>query len=224
MASFRLNIARITSCPSPAELDEAMAEFGRPETEEYGVVSHHATDDVAFGTVARKTQTTVQQLDDDSGEVTASAVEKVTLYPFAIRPSTETLEIYAGPPSGIEQVGLFLASGLALPTVVEPRPLEIPTAIEKLAELTKRFQLRSARVGEYAHNSYMSGTYAPKFLDSDHGREFIEQYADFLKSAQVRFQGPSGRVNVTLSGACCYAYSCVEDDQVFAQSMLRKLG
>ncbi|MFW6062169.1 MAG: hypothetical protein ACOC93_05110, partial [Planctomycetota bacterium] len=68
-----------------------------------------------------------------------------------------------------------------------------------------------------------SGPYAPKFLDSEHGKEFIEQYLDFLDSASVRFQGPSGRVNVTLKNLACFSYSCQEDDQPWVQSILRKL-
>jgi hypothetical protein len=223
MASFKLNIASIQGCPDPSEVDQALAEFGLPDTEEFGVLHHNATPDAVFATIIRKSQTAVPKLDAENREVTAAPVERVTVYPFAVQPRTERLEIYAGSASGIEQIGVFLASGLALPVVVEPLELDIPAAITYLLENTKRFQLKSVRVSEYAHNAYMSGPYAPKFLDTEHGREFLEQYADFVAGAQVRFQMPAGRANATLTPKACFSYSCNEDTQAEVQSILRKL-
>lgn len=223
MASYKLNVARIQGCPAPMEVDKAMADFALPETEEFGVLNHSATPSAALGTVVRKTQQAVQTLDEETGELTASAVEKVQAYPFAVRPEAEVLEVYAGSTSTIEQLGVFFSSCLALPTVVEQIELDVLSAIEKLGTLTQRFQLRAARVSDYAHNSYMAGAYAPKFLDSQHGINFLQEYADFVSTAQVRFAGPSGRVNVHLSPKACFRYSCHEDDQATVQSILRKL-
>jgi hypothetical protein len=223
MASYRLNVARIQGCPPPAEMEKAMAAFGLPESEEFGVLNHSATDAAAFGTVVRKTRQAVQTLDEESGEVTSSAVEKVQVYPFGVRPEGEVLEVYAGSATGLDQLGVFFSSCLALPTVVEPIELDVLSGIEKLSKRTQRFQLRAARVSDYAHNSYMSGAYAPKFLDSEHGMAFLEEYADFVAAAQVRFAGPSGRVNVHLSPKACFRYSCQEDDQPTVQGILRKL-
>ncbi|MGC9453310.1 MAG: hypothetical protein ACP5HU_00450 [Phycisphaerae bacterium] len=223
MASYRLNVARIQGCPAPKDVDQAMADFALPETEEFGVLNHSATSAAAFGTMVRKTQQSVQTLDEEAGEVTASSVERVQVYPFAVRPEAEILEVYAGSASAIEQLATFFSSCLALPTVVETIELDVLSAIEKLSKSTQRFQLRSARVSDYAHNSYMAGAYAPKFLDSQHGVNFLEEYADFVSTAQVRFAGPSGRVNVHLSPKACFRYSCHEDDQATVQSILRKL-
>lgn len=224
MASYKLNVARIRGCPSPREVDEAMAEFGLPETEEYGVLDHSATDTSVFGTIIRKTQQTMPQLDADAKELTATMVERVTAYPFGARPDTETLEVYAGSASGIEQVGLFFSSALAFPTVTEAVEVDIPAAIDKLLETTEKFQFRSVRISEYAHNSFMSGSYAPKFLDTQHGRDFMEEYAELVVAASVKFAGPSGRVTVSLTPKACFTYSCGEDDRSFVQSILRKLA
>ena len=118
---------------------------------------------------------------------------------------------------------MFFSSCLALPTIVEPIELDIPSALTKLSAATERFQLRAIRISDYAHNSYMSGPYAPKFLDTEHGRDFLNEYADYVQSATVRFQAPSGRVNVNLTPKACFSFSCNEDDQTFAQLTLRKL-
>jgi len=224
MASFKLNIAKVRGCPPAGELAVAMESFALPETEEFGVLNCTGTAETVFATIIRKTQQAVQRLDAETAQVTAAAVEKVSVYPIGIRPESEVLEIYAGPASAIEQVGVFLGSCLALPTVTEPIEIDIPAAIEKLAGLTERFSLRSIRVSEYAHNSYMAGPYAPKFLDSQHGLDFLNQYADFVKTASVRFQGPSGRVNLNLTPAASFSFSCNEDDQPVVQSILRKLA
>ena len=223
MASFKLNIAHITGCPPPKTLAAALEEFGLPESEEFGVLQFSATSEAVFGTVVRRTQQAVQRVDPESKEVTSTAVEKVTLYPFGVKPSTGVLEVYAGSGTGLEQVGNFFAGCLALPTAVEQIELDIPSAIEKLTKAVQRFQLKGIRVNDYAHNSYMLGVYAPKFLDSTHGMEFMEQYSQFIASAAVRFQGPSGKVSVTLTPKTNFAFSCNEDDQPTVQSILRKL-
>ena len=223
MASYRLNIARIRGCPPPAELAEALEAYSLPEEDEFGVLNHSATPQAAFGTVVRKVQQAVQRLDVKAREVTAEAVEKVQVYPFGAFPGSERLEIYAGALSSIEQMGVFFGSCLALPTVVDSIEIDIASALDKLADRTERFQLRSVRIKDYAHNSYMSGPYAPKFLDSQHGRDFLEEFAEFVTAASVRFAVPGGRANVKLGGAACFGFSCGEDDRPAVQAILRKL-
>jgi len=223
MASYKLNIARIRGCPPAAELGEAIEGYGLPEYEEYGVLDCTSGQSTVYGTIVRKTQQTIQRLNAEAGEVTDVAVEKATVYPFGVNPAREVLETYAGSAGGIAQVAAFLAGHLALPTIVELIEIDVLTAIDKLASRTEKFQLRSARVSDYAHNSFMNGTYGPKFLDTEHGKDFLGEYADYIKAASVCFAGPSGRINVALTPAACFSFSCSEDDHPTAQGVLRKL-
>ena len=224
MASYKLNIATVRGCPSATQVAKAMQEFGLPEEAEFGALNVTATPQAVFGSVVRKTRQSLPQLDAATGEITASAVERVTVYPFAIKPGAELLEVYAGTAAGIEQVGLFLGGQLALPTVVEAIERDVADMVGKIAKLTERFQLQSVRISDYAHNSYMAGPYAPKFLDSDHGRDFLAEYAEQVTAARVRFSGKAGRIGVTLCPKACFGYSCDEEDQALAQNILRKLA
>jgi hypothetical protein len=223
MASYRLNIARVRGCPPPKKVAAALEKFGLPESEEFGVLHHSASEHAAFATIIRKSHAAVQQLDAGSKEVTAIPVERVTLYPFGVNPARETLEIYAGSAAGIEQVGIFLSSCLGFATVVEHIEIEVASAVGKLAAQTQRFQLRSIRVSDYSHNAYMTGPYAPKFLDADHAEKFLQEYAEAVTTASVKFAVPRGRANVTLTPRACFGYSCDEDDQPHVQAILRKL-
>ncbi len=223
MATFKLNLARIKGCPPPQEVADRMEKFGLPKNEEFGVLNHSATSETAFATIVHRTIQPIQIIDEETQEITTTSVEKATTYPFAVRPAKELLEIYGGPASGIELIGVFFASFLALPTVVQPIELDIPSAIDKLVKRTSKFQLRSVRVSDYAHSSYMAGPYAPKFLDTQHGRDFMGEYADYVLAANVRFQGDCGRVNVTLTPKACFSYSCQDDDQSAVQQILRGL-
>ena len=223
MASSRLNIARIRGCPAPAAVIEALEDFGLPESGEYAVLNHSAGTGAVYATVVRRTQQTLQRLDSEAREVVAAPVEKATVLPFGVNPGKEVLEVYAGSASAIEQVGEFLSGGLALPAVIDPIELDILSAIEKLSGTTKHFQLRSARVSEYAHNSYMSGPYGPKFLDTVHGTDFLGEYAEYITAAAVRFAGPTGRATVTLSPKACFSFSCNEEDETAVQTILRSL-
>lgn len=224
MASYKLNIARIRGCPEPGKLAEAFAQYGLPEDDEFGVLNHSAAGDNVFATVVRKTQQSVQQLDQEAREVTSAPVERVQVYAMAIRPPAEVLELYSGSKAGFEQIGFFLGSCLALPVVVEPIEVDVADALDKLAGLTEKFQLKSIRVGDFAHNSYMAGPYTPKFLDSEHGKDFLEANAETVTAANVRFAGSMGRVNAKITPNACFGFSCHEDDRPVVMSILRKLA
>lgn len=223
MASFKLNLARIRNCPPPAKLAAAMKSYGLPESEEFGVLNFSSTDQSVTCTLLRKSQSAVQKFDKDSGELTSAMVEKAVIYPFAIKPVGEVLETYAGTFTGIEQVGAFLASALALNTVVETIELDVAEVVQKLAKSVQHAQLRSVRVTDFAHNSYMAGGYSPKFLSHEHGMEFLEEYAENVQSASVKFAGPGGKVTVSITPKACFSYSCNEEDVPAIQMILRKL-
>jgi hypothetical protein len=201
-----------------------MEAFGLPEDQEFGVLNHSGSDSGVFATIIRRTRTAVPSLAAGSREVASVPVERVSVYPVGIRPSQEVLETYAGPAGGIEQVAAFLAGSLALPVVVENIELDIPAAVEKLAKLVQKCNLRSVRVKDYAHNSYMAGPYAPKFLDPEHGKDFLDEYAQEIVGAGVSFAAPSGRATVTLTPKACFTFSCHDDDRTVVQSILRKLA
>jgi hypothetical protein len=201
-----------------------MEEFGLAETEEIGVLHANAAPGAAFGTLVRRTNLAVQTLDAKTREVVTQAIERVTLLPFGAFPKAERLEVYAGGLSAIKEISAFLSSGLSMPVVTDPIELDLLSVVEKLAKETAKFQLRSVRVSDYAANSYMMGPYAPKFMDTDHGLKFLQEYAEVLKAVQVRFAGPSGRATATLTPNACFSYACAnEDDQPHVQKVLRKL-
>jgi hypothetical protein len=221
--AFKLTIARIRGCPVAHDVDTLLEAYGLPEKDEFGVLNHSATAETVFGTIVRKFQQAVPGLDREAREITAVSVERVQVYPFGLNPKAETLEVYAGSSAAVGQVAAFLGGCLALPVVVELIPVDLVAAMEKLSHDTERYQLRSVRIRDYSHNSYMAWDYGPKFLDSEHGREFLEQYGTHLASADVRFAMRTGRANVRLNPTASFSYSCHEDDRPDVQSVLRKL-
>ena len=223
MASFKLNIARIRNCPPVGKVAKAIEAFGAPETEEFAVINHSAAEQSVFATVVRKTQQSLQLLDAKSRQITATTVEKVTAYPFALRVQAQLLEVYAGSSAAIEQVGTFLTGAISLPIEVEHIEMDIPAAIDTLSKSSQKFQLRSVRLSEYAHNSFVCGPYAPKFLDSQHGRDFMDEYQQAITGASVRLAMPGGLVTVNLCPRACFGFSCNEDDVPAVQALLRKL-
>ncbi len=223
MASYKLNTGRVRGCPGANELVRRMEAFGMPETEEFGVLNCSGTTSSAFATIVRTTSATIKQVDPETKEVCSKAIDKAMVIPVAITPGADRLEVYAGSKSAIEQAGIFLSSCLALKTVTETIEFDVAAAVEKLAKETNKFQLRTIKISDYAANAYMIGGYGPKFMDTDHGLEFMREYAAGLQSVQVRFQGPTGKVTLTLRPDACISYSCNEDDQTAVQAIIRKL-
>lgn len=58
--------------------------------------------EAVFGTIIRRTQQSVQQLDHEAREVTSAPVERVQVYPFAIRPKSGVLELYAASAASVK--------------------------------------------------------------------------------------------------------------------------
>lgn len=224
MASFKLNIAELDNCPDAAELAKVIENYGTPEDEEFGVLACTASSEAVHARILRKSNQAIQKFDPESGEIATTAVEKATVFNIAVFPARGMLEVYDGSAGGIDQIANFFASSLALPTIVTQIPCDIPAAIEKLKANVARFQLRSVRISEYAHNSYMLGPYSPKFFESEQGSEFLKEYIDYVTQANISFQGPHGRVTVTLTPKACFSYSIAnEDDKPIVQAVLRKL-
>lgn len=223
MATFKINVANCRGLGPAEEIVEALTDFGLAESEEVGVLHAAAQMDNAFGTLVRRTQTTVQRIDAATHEVTQEKVDKVQLLPFGAFPAAERLEVYAGSFSGIEEVAAFLASAAGQAVSVDEIELDLLSAVDKVLDQTKRPQIRSARAGDYAANSYMIGPYAPKFMDNDHALTFLREYEPTLKNVQIRFAAESARASITLTPNACFSYSCAEDDQPAVQDILRQL-
>jgi len=224
MASYRITFGYIRQSPDAATLGAALAAYGLPDDDEFGVLNANVDRQAAWATLVQTTVQDVTRLDRQAGELVGETIEKAKAIPMKIIPGENRLEVYAGPASIIETVQVFFAGGAALPVVIEPITIDIPGAVEKLASRTKRFQLKKFRTKTYCHNSYMSGPYAPKFLDNQHGQDFMEEYAEKAAAATVRFQMPSGPATVHLSPTASFSYSVKDENDVEAiQKLLREL-
>lgn len=212
MASYKINFARIHNCPDVETLSSALESFGLPENEPSGVLHCKNSDVGVFADIVLLESLAVKQLDREKQEVVETSVEKATVYPIGIFPKRGLVEIYDGGAAGIEDVGMFLAGGLGIPTVLEPIEIDLNSAIETLREKTHHFQLKKLRASEYAHNSYASGPYTPAFLDTEHGKEFLEEYAETMAAATVRFQMDCGKASLHLGTKACFRFT-VKDEQ-----------
>ena len=218
-----MNFATIQGCPPPKQVAKEMELFGLPQTEEFGVLNQQATDTAIFAAIIEKKQQAVQKLDPESKELVSEAIEKVTVHNFAIKPAAGIMEVYTGSAATIEHIAAFLSGAIGLPTLVGKCERDILPLIDKLKEQVKNFKIKSVKVSDYAANSYMCDTYGPKFMDSQHGDEFMQEHADFLESATVKFSGSKGQVTLTIRKDGCFNYSCNEDDNAGIQALLRKL-
>lgn len=224
MASFKLNIAILDNCPDAAKIGKAIESYGLPENEEFGVLGCTASDSVVYAQILRRTSQAIQKFDPETSEVATTSVEKAVVIPCGIFPQKGVIETYEGTSTSLDQMANFLTGSLALNTVVTQIPVDIPSAIDKLKANTPGFQLKSVRVSEYAANSYMSGAYAPNFFETEHGCEFIKEYLEYITQASVRFQGPHGKVSLTLTPKACFRYSIAnEEDKNLVQAAIRKL-
>jgi hypothetical protein len=223
LATYKINIATCRGLDKPAAIVQAMEEYGLADKQEMGVLHASVAGNAAFGTLVRRTNLTVQRLDAKTRQVVSDQVEKVSLIPFGAFPQAEQLEVYAGTAATIKEVEAFFGGALTMAVAVDPIELDVISSVQKLMKTVQKFQLRAVRVSDYAASSYMIGPYAPKFMDTEHGLKFLEQYTEAVKTVQVRFAAPAGRATATLTPNASFSFSCHEDDQPHVQDILRKL-
>jgi hypothetical protein len=222
MVSHTFNIARVTGLPPVKRLAAALDAFGLPDDGLFGVLEATASKEAVLGTVVFRCSQTVRSVDPTTRAVVLSEIDKVIVYPFTAYPAKGIIEVRAGSTNGLSRLQDFLAKCLSTTVEVEPIDLEISMAVRKLNSQTKRFLVRSVRIEHYAAKSYMSGTYSPRFADSDHAMDFIEANPG-LTAASVRFAAPSGIVSLQLNSRSCFRYTCDEDENSSVQAILRKL-
>lgn len=213
MASYKLNIARVRGLPTASELTELLAAYGiRPE-EEFGIQPDSVAggEQVVSAVLLNRTARDLVSEDPATGRGSLKRVESLAIYKFRLWPGREQLEVCSGGAKSLELLGLFLSGSLALPTVTECHELDLIELVDLLGGSMQRFSIKTARVTDYAHNSYMIGPYAPKFSSLEHGMGFIREHEAALASVTVRFVIQSSRVTLTLTPKACFGFSCHED-------------
>ncbi len=223
MGSYRLNLGTCKGLPEPAKLAAAM-ETLRPKDGEdnYELAvtrAVHAGEAVLADLLVRKTRT-VRKWDAAKGEMTEHPVESDSVMTVRLHPALDLVSTYAGGARTITDVHVLLASELCLPVVTDVVKLDLLSAVRELQRRVNRFTLVQVKHTEFASDSYTSGPFAPRFIDTQHGLDFLEEQEAGIEAAVVTFAGPSKRVRVTIRQEVGFAYSCHDDDQAAVQKIL----
>ena len=222
MASFKLNIGRITGCPAAATLAEKM-NVG-VDGQRFGVLDLVGTAAAVKCRLLRLTNKPAKVWDEAKGAIVEVVERKAEELPLTIFPQKGTIELTAGSAKALEHIETFLTDELGLSVVVEPIEMDVLGSIEKLRKDARKFQLVSGTIELFSANSFTLGTYRPKFEDTENGMEFLEKHAAAVKDARVRFAAKNGRVNLVLTSLANYAFSCREDDRDGVIAMVRELA
>ncbi len=233
MASFKYNIARIrgggpkSGCQING-LADAMKKWGLAHDEPYGVkyvtankAEGKAGQNIAGVLICRESKTIHTETED--GEITDRPVETAAEFPFNLSTAIGTLEFHAGTAAIFERFAFFLTDCLKFRAIVDVIEVDLLAAVEALIKTVPKLIIRSARVSDFAANSYCNGVYTPKFMSTTHGLEFMAEHSADLQAVTVRWAGRVKRVNVTLGPNGCNSYSCDEDDIQHVRSVLKEL-
>lgn len=209
--SYQINVADCKGLPPADDVLALMQEYGAPEQDEYRILYATQVEADVYARVARMQRRSVTILNDDNEfeEIPLELARQIELHLVA----GDLLFTTTGGHASLAEAGILLGSCLGLATVVEPWTIDLQTVAEHMLTDLARCQLCTVNVGEYSHNSYMTGPYRPRFLDSHHGREFLEEYGDAAKDVRIRWRGDCGRASATIRPNGCVTYSCHEDDQ-----------
>jgi hypothetical protein len=227
VSTYKLNLAVIRGCPPAQQLYDVLNAAGVCQGEELGVRDLQppaSSLQPVRGILLNRITLDTAVEDPATGRIENKLAQSVKAYPFAIWSDAERMETYAGAAGSLKLLEAFLG-GMGLPVVVDFHEVNLLEAVRSLAKvaLVKKFSVRSARVSDYAANSYMIGTYGPKFVSTEHALEFLEKYEPAILAVAVRLAGRCGKLTLNLSPKACFGVSCEEVSRDLAIKLLREL-
>ena len=233
MPSFQMHIASIAGC-DPDELVDRLKQFieGQGDSaREFVVLKYHRRkgSHAVRIDLARRIQCELQTIAAGPGgklSLTATPAARAVASTVLINTKAERIETYGPGSQSLDHAADgFLINELGLPVLWERMKVDLSAAIDKLAAEVERLRIVNTGVGDYSHNSYMIGPYTPKFLDSQHGIDFLQEYIEGVKTVRVKFAGPAGPVGLSVKPVSSFSGSIRdEDDLAYVQSICRKLS
>ena len=217
MPSYQIHYATVAGLPDASMIVDAVKLYGEKQAVAAGefvvldVAGSKTAARIALAYVAAKKINVVRPSDGEMG----MEVDQVNIaIPFELRlcTKTEQLKTYGPGVWSIEHSGVFLSGAMAFPTLISEIELKVEKSLEILREKVDRLTIVGAEVSDYSHDRYMLGKYAPKFLDTDHGLDFVGEYVDSLKAITVQWPGASGKVRMKLTSAASFSFTAHEDD------------
>ena len=222
MASYKLNIARLSGTLDATALLAQVLGIGLNEN--YGILNAAGTgtDKSVAGTVAIRKESKVGKLDQEHKLVTQKLLDNYKAIPFIVWPAENLIATLAGSKASIQDVVMVLDSTgtVYLTETIEREPLELVRGLMD----RPNFKLCSARISNYAADSYTWGSYSAKFLSTESGIEFLEKNEAAIVAVGVKFNSDHARkVAVTLTPNCCFSFACKEDDELVVRGLLHGL-
>lgn len=227
MPSYKLNIGRITGIAGGLTADqvaESIASWPNSPDEVYFRRACIVNGTVVTGNLTVLDQKTATVLKRETGDLDTKVIERADDIPYRIYPTALRVETYAGSLRGLLDLNNFLV-GCGVTLNIENIELELAKVLETLEALAlPAFRVKSVKVSDFAANSYVMGTYGPKFTDTVHGHEFVEKYGVALVGLAVAWRGNTGKVGLSLVPRSCFTFSCHEDDRESVLAVLRELA
>lgn len=226
MGAYRLNLA---TCQGllPAAALAARLEMLKPKADddyEFAVLEVRAAESIVQADILVRSWRKVQQWDPDKKAMTEHEVRVEKVLPAMLWPEKELMATVSGGVRTLETVYVLLATELALPVVYSVVELDLLQAVQSLQKTQTRFQLKAVKHSEFASDSYTSGPFAPRFLDTVHGLEFVEEYQPAIQAVTCTFAGPSRRVRIVMRDQVGFSYSCHDDDADAVKKVLMDLA
>ena len=224
MPSYQIHYATVAGLPDASMIVDAVKLYGEKQAVAAGefvvldVAGSKTAARIALAYVAAKKINGVRPgcgCDGGHEKELGMDIEQVNVaIPFDLRLCTKNdqLKTYGPGVWSIEHSGVFLSGAMAFPTLISEIELKVEKSLEILCQKVDRLTIVGAEVSDYSHDRYMLGKYAPKFLDTDHGLDFVGEYVDSLKAITVQWPGASGKVRMKLTSAASFSFTAHEDD------------
>ena len=218
MPTHQIHFARASGLPDAKTIAEAAKEHvaGQNDKSPYIIRDITAGKDFSANLIAQ-VDASIRVFDKDVGNVVARNIRKAIFFELAINSDKAWIVTQGGGRKTLDYATEFLIGDLALPVLWDRITLPVLETIDKLCNLCADTDgidflgTKKSTIGGYCHDSYMVGNYAAQFLDPVHGRDFMGEYENAVKSADVHLMVDGMSVTIRLAGDSSFSFTTKAD-------------
>jgi len=221
MPTHQIHFARASGLPDAKTIAKAANEHAAGQNDKSPYIVRDITAGKVFSAnLIAQVDASIKVFDKDVGGVVMKNIRKAIFFELAINSDKAWIATQCGGRKTLDYAAEFLIGDLALPVLWDRITLPVLETIDKLCKLCADADgidflgAKKSTIAGYCHDSYMVGNYAAQFLDPVHGRDFMSEYENAVKSADVRLRVEGRAVTIRLAGDSSFSFTTKADANI----------
>lgn len=179
----------------------------------YGFVIEQAEADYISSKLVIKSATTIEDYNDETGEIDKIEQPRRLVIPFRIDFERGFVEVFSNKQDTKKVITRLGSTGADV--TIDPLDLNLPSMVSELTQITD-FDVKSMKIDEFSINEYTTGNYHLNILDQKEADRLLDEYESNTSYVGLEFPDENGTVTVGIfdSGSVRIFSDTDNEDQI----------